>query len=236
MLNKFSNTGEKQTKKHDTEWQNNFRLEGTSGDQSPTSYSKLIQSRSSIRLLKALSSWGLSPRMERLPPLLSASSIACPASGGMFFFLLHIVRILLAIACVHCLSLAVHLRRVCLCVFPNHTHLAVEDHDQIPLLQAHQTQVSQAFLAHHMLQASNHQWLSAGLTSVSECFSCTGKPRNGLPSAVKSRITTSLNLLATLLLMQSSTQAASISTMMHYWLFQLIVYQDPQIFFCEAAF
>lgn len=58
----------------------------------------------------------------RLPPLLSASSSAWSASGGIFFSLFHIVRILLAIACVHCLSfLAVHLRRVCLCVLPNHT-------------------------------------------------------------------------------------------------------------------
>lgn len=59
--------------------------------------------------------------------------------------------------------------------------------------------------------------------------------RNGLTSALKSRITTSLNLLAIFLLMQFSTQAASVSTMMYYGLFQLIVYQDPQIFFCKAA-
>ena len=49
-----------------------------------------------------------------------------------------------------------------------------------------------------------------------EAQNWTQYSQNGLTSAVKHRITTSLNLSATLLLMQSSTQAASTPTMMHY--------------------
>lgn len=91
-------------------------------------------------------------------------------------------------------------------MFSLSTHVTVEDNDEIPLLQADQIQVSQAFVAYLILQALNH---INGLLLESLQFprgsSILGSPELDTvlekwtrKSGLKRITTTSLSLLATL--------------------------------------
>lgn len=110
-------------------------------------------------------------------------------------------------------------------MFSLYTELAVEDHDQIPVLQAHQIQVSQAFLAHHMLQASN-QVSGSLLDSLQFCsvsfvlgspeldkilqkcpHKCCKEQDNHFPQPAGYSLAFAV---------QYSTQAASVSAIMRY--------------------
>lgn len=109
-------------------------------------------------------------------------------------------------------------------MFSLSTHVAVEDNDEIPLLQTDQIQVSQAFVPYHVLQALNHiSGLLLDSLQFPRGFSIPGSPKLDTvlkkwtqKSGVKRITTTSLSLLPTLSRCSHVTQAASISTMMHH--------------------
>lgn len=102
------------------------------------------------------------------------------------------------------------------------THVAVEDNDEIPLLQADLIQVSQAFVAYCVLRALSHiSGLLLDSLQLHGGFSVLGSPEldsvlqecpwkwckenNHVPQPA-----------GYILQMQSRTQAASSSTMMHH--------------------
>lgn len=136
---------------------------------------------------------------------LSGCLFQCPTilTRNIFFPLLHIVKILLGKACVHCLLfLAVHLRRACFCVLPNQTSGSWGSWSDFSSPGSPNSGTLSFFCTLRASGLQPCQWFSAGLTSASQCFflyweaqKWTQYSRHGLTSAVKSRITTSFNLL-----------------------------------------